>query len=531
MFRRVFVFIMLYMSPAGWVGAATWTVPGDFPNLGTAYYFAEAGDTIIVLPGHYSGEDWTDLFFSEKPVRIVGRDGPGATILDGLDRDIGLHFRNLPDYRMVFEGFTITNCVGQYIGAVNFHENSSVVFRNCIIQNSRATEQNLPVPGEGGGMRIWGASPVVEDVVISNCHAQQGGGVNILVNSSPVFRRVRIENCSGAAMMASENTNPLFEDCAFVNNTEAYYSHTAGVGVFINSRGRFVRCLIQGNSSLTGHSGGIFIGDSTTVFEHCMIVDNTAQGHGGGILVHNGGAPLFSYCTIAGNAAGDDGDGIAVFMNSTAVFSNSIIWQPGGEYYLETGGTITFTNCNISRSVPGTDNYFDHPRFTGEGDYHLLPDSPCRDRGQHAGERIDIDLDWTTDPDEIWDVGADEIFSPESGDIVVTIDMPSHMFLPGQRCYLDINIDNTGSGIYNAILVLVLDAYGDIFFWPSWDRFWDRDFIRIPAGSSIQPILPVFFWPDNTGAADGLFFHTGIMDTAMTELLSNVDSFGFGWSI
>jgi hypothetical protein len=527
--QKSYIFFLGAIIPT-LIQAAVIHVPDEHPDLRTAYHAAEALDTIVVRPGYYAGDNWTELFFSDKPVRIIGEGGPGGTVIDGRGIDRGLHFRDLADYQMIFEGFTITNCVGRYIGAVNFHENASVIFRNCIIENSRATEQNLPIPGEGGGMRVWGADPIIEDVIIRNCHAQQAGGVNILVGAAPVFRRVRIENCSGGAVMAAEYTNPYFEDCQFINNTDSIYSFVAGVGIYIGSHGHFVRCLFEGNHSLIAHGGGIHIGDSTTVFEHCMIVDNSAVGHAGGIMAHHGARPVFNYCTIAGNSSGGNGDGIGVFLGASPTFNNSIIWQPGSEIYTETSGTYTFNNCNISTVMPGNDNFTEDPRFIDNGDYRLLPDSPCRDRGQHSGERIDFEQDWIEYPDEIWDIGADEIFVPDSGDIFVSISMPSNMFYPGDTCRITVNVNNTGSGIFQTILLVVLDVYGTMYFWPGWTPVPDREFVSVPSRDSAIDVLQDFVWPQNAGWATGIYFHAGIMNANMTDILSNIDSWRFGWA-
>lgn len=513
------------------VMAATWYIPDDFPDLRTAYDASDAHDTLIVRPGYYSGDNWTELFFFDKPVRIIGEGGPSVTTLDGRGIDRAMHFRDLPDDTMLVQGFTITNCVGDLIGAVNFHENSRGTIRQCIIENCRATEQNLPVPGEGGGLRIWGSSPVIEDVIIRDCHAMQGGGCNILDVSAPIFRRVRIENCSGAGLMSSDHTNPTFEDCQFINNTESMYSYTAGVAILINSQGHFTRCLFQNNRNLTDHCGALHVGSSTTVIDQCVFIGNTAAGHAAAIMCHGEAMPVFNYCTIVGNSAGGNGDGIGVFASSAPVFNNCIVWQPGKEIYSETGGTATFNNCDLSTMIPGTDNFSEDPLFASAGDFHILSDSPCRDRGTDTGERIDIDIDWSEDPGEIWDVGADEIFTPVEGDVSVSIKMPSAMFHPGDACGLDIDIENTGSGIYReSFLIVVLDVFGEVFFWPSWGSDLDYAPVSIPSGSSSEEILPAFSWPEDTGEADGLFFHTGILTAGSMELLSNIDSYEFGWT-
>ena len=330
--------------------------------------------------------------------------------------------------------------------------------------------------------------------------------------------------------MSSEYNTLLFEDCEFVNNTGAKWSHTAGVGVYTGCTGQFTRCLIQGNKNKFHNSSGIYIGDSTVTFDHCMIVDNTAVGHGAGILAYNNAYPVFNYCTIAGNSAGRKADGAGSFENSCITFKNSILWQPGSEFYGETGGTFVFKNCNLYLEFPDTDNFTDDPMFIGERDYHLCPESPCRDRGRDIGERIDIDMDWVEDPNEKWDVGADEIFTRTPGEITITIDTPSSLFLPGKDCYLDVLTQNTGSGILHATLILVLDVYGENYFWPTWNQVFDKKIISLPEGASQISILPSFIWPKDAGTARGLFFHSGVLDATMTQVLSNIESFCFGFS-
>ncbi|MCD4653567.1 right-handed parallel beta-helix repeat-containing protein [bacterium] len=532
--KLIFISVVLGLGLSMFAGitvkaTSVWFIPDNFPDLRTAYDEAESHDTIIVRPGYYAGDNWTEIFFFDKPVRVVSEGGPYVTTIDGRGIDRGIHFRDLYDNSMLFEGFTITNCVGEFIGGVTFHENSSGTLRNCIIENCRTTGSYPPVPSEGAGLRIWGASPIIENVIIRDCHAEQGGGCNILVNSSPIFRNVRIENCSGGALLASEYCDPYFEDCQFLNCTSSSISFTAGVGIYTGGQGHFVRCLIEGNNNLLDNCGGVHIGNSTTVFDHCMFINNTAVGLAAGILCHEGASPVFNYCTIAGNSAGTNGDGIGVFGNSTPVFNNCIIWQPGSELYSETGGTASFFNCDISTDIGSSDNFSEDPMFTGDN-FHIQTSSPCQDRGRDTGERIDIDGDWIEDPMEIWDVGADEIFSADSGNIILSLQMPSKCFSPGAPFMLNAELKNEGSGIFQAVLVIVLDVYGDFYMWPSWSPYFDRDTIQVPSNTSVVPIIPLFNWPTGAGSASGLFFHGGLMSHDLTQILSNIDSIGFGWT-
>jgi len=517
---------LISLVPAG--VASTWFIPDNFPDLRTAYQAVESHDTIIVRPGYYSGDNWTEIFFVNKPVRIVSEGGPMVTTIDGRGTDRGFLFQTMNDVSMLIDGFTITNCVGESLGAISFHENSSGTLRNCIIENCRTTGIYPPTPSEGAGIRILGASPLIENVTIRNCHSQQGGGCNILVNSSPVFRNVHIENCSGGGLLIAENCDPYFEDCQFVNCTSTTISFTAGVGIYTNSQGHFERCLFKGNNNLLDNAGGVHIGNSTTVFNQCMFINNTAVGVAGGILCHNGASPVFNYCTIAGNTAGTNGDGIAAYANSSPVFNSCIIWQPGSEIHTESGANATFSKCDISKDMGG-DNFSVNPMFIDD-DFHIDQISPCRDRGGDSGERIDIDRDWIEDPIETWDVGADEIFTPTTGNIALVLQMPQSMYLPGDIFRLDVQITNDGSGIYTTNLIVVLDVYAEYFFWPIWGKIFDSVETKIPSGSSTVNILPSFNWPYGAGSASNIYFHTGLMSQDFSEILSNIDTVTFGWS-
>lgn len=526
--RDLIVALVIACICTGSCLGASWYVPGDYPDLRTAYEAAGSHDTIIVRPGYYAGDNWTEIFFFDKPVKVVSEGGPAVTTLDGRGIDRGLHFRDLYDDSMLVEGFTITNCVGEFIGAVTFHENSSGTLRNCIIENCRTTAQNQTVPGEGGGLRIWGSSPVIENVTIRDCHAEQGGGCNILVNSAPIFRHLTIENCTGGALMASEYCDPYFEDCRFINNQSSHISHVAGVGVYLGGSGHFVRCVFQGNNNVDTNGGGIHIGASDTVFDHCMFIDNISQSLAAGIMCHNGATPTFNYCTIAGNSAAVNGDGIGVFGGSHAVFNDCIIWQPGSEIYSETGGTATFNNCNISTAI-GAGNFSDDPGFT-DAMYHIASDSPCIDRGRDSGVRMDFEKDWVEDPAELWDVGADEVFTATPGTVTFDIILPGTLIKPGDLFSVDAVTGNDGSGIAEAALIVVLDVYGEYFMWPGWDSFLAYDQISIPNGKGTVSILPRFIWPQGVGSASSIYFHGGIMSSDLTALISNVQSVEFGWT-
>ena len=192
-----------------------------------------------------------------------------------------------------------------------------------------------------------------------------------------------ITNGSGGGVWCE--TGARVEDCRIMNN-EAFF---AGGGVY--GEGTVKRCIVNDNSAYLG--GGVcdsfaeetIISDNNATIgggfawwiswisrsRNCLIVSNTATSAGG---VYGG---LVENCTVADNIA-TNGGGV-----DSCTVRNSIV-------YLNTPDNGTNSSFSYSCTTPvplyGDGNISTWPGFVNEtnGNYHLLENSACVDRGEPA---------------------------------------------------------------------------------------------------------------------------------------------------
>ncbi|MBN1550865.1 hypothetical protein JW979_05335 [bacterium] len=114
----------------------------------------------------------------------------------------------------------------------------------------------------------------------------------------------------------------------------------------------------------------------------------------------------------------------------------------------------------------------------------------------------------------------------------VSLEMPSHDYSPGDACWLDAILKNPDQDLPDTLLFVILDVYGNYYFWPEWtmmpDLSWQNRTIH--TGTETISILPQFTWPENTGSAEGIAFHAAFTDANLTQLIGHMDSWIFGWS-
>jgi hypothetical protein len=104
------------------------------------------------------------------------------------------------------------------------------------------------------------------------------------------------------------------------------------------------------------------------------------------------------------------------------------------------------------------------------------------------------------------------------------------VFRPGDSFSLVVTIGKPDSQSYfDQPLCVILDLYGDYFFYPSWDRFFDYALVDLTIFIESFRILQ-FDWPDVTGNADGIVFHAAVLGSDMMSVAGNVDSVEFGWT-
>ncbi len=106
-----------------------------------------------------------------------------------------------------------------------------------------------------------------------------------------------------------------------------------------------------------------------------------------------------------------------------------------------------------------------------------------------------------------------------SGGLSVNLLLSRTEFHAGDPFLLATQVDNSGA----AILVdeyLLLEVYGNFWFYPSWQQDLDRMQRMIEPGQSVTTIFN-FLWPQVDGQAEGILFHYILCQPQTYQLLSN----------
>ncbi len=121
--------------------------------------------------------------------------------------------------------------------------------------------------------------------------------------------------------------------------------------------------------------------------------------------------------------------------------------------------------------------------------------------------------------------------TPEPGpDFRLNLSLNRTMFSPGDPFQLVVTVEKPdGNAYYRQPLFVLLDVYGEYYFYPSWNPWFDYKLVDITTFIESIPILN-FEWPNGSGSANGIAFHAAILNTALTSIAGNTDTVVFGWT-
>ena len=245
---------------------------------------------------------------------------------------------------------------------------------------------------------------VLENVIIENSHALNGGGLALFRVDGPVLNNVTIKDntatTKGGGIVSYKSTMTIKE--SIVSNNSSF--HRGGIYAWGDATpewggvgGNLVieDCIVTGNVVTGNHGGGIAIyGVDEVIIKRTAVVDNHANNGIGGILVEFSDVTLENI-TVSGNSS-TYGGSIGVGEGGNVNLTNSILWgntdgteEVDGEVLLELDGSLTSYYNNIEGGYGGFANIDADPLFTNpdSGDFTLQQGSPCIDAGT-------ADLDW-----------------------------------------------------------------------------------------------------------------------------------------
>lgn len=330
-------------------------VPEDYATIQEAIDDAGVRDIILVAEGAYPEK------IRMKPYIEVFGQGAETTVIDCEGKGTPVAFEGVDWARL--EGFTITGGTGERFG------------RSAAV---------------GGGVYILRSSPSISRCRVVNNSAVWGGGICIDADSAPVL-----------------------DDCEICGN-----SAVGGGGLFFyeESSATIRTTKISGNSA-EWYGGGLCLASlSSATIGGCEISGNQASYDGGGIHGASRSSVDMVSCTVVDNSSPE---GAAMYTEelSAAKGANTIIWGNNSPMVLQ-GGNV-FRHCDVDESdLAGKNgNISSDPLFVRaeEADYHLLPCSPCIDRGSNEAAGLPAtDLDGEARVMEgplgaVTDIGADEV--------------------------------------------------------------------------------------------------------------------------
>ncbi|MBN1552195.1 hypothetical protein JW979_12045, partial [bacterium] len=83
---------------------------------------------------------------------------------------------------------------------------------------------------------------------------------------------------------------------------------------------------------------------------------------------------------------------------------------------------------------------------------------------------------------------------------------------------------------YPADLYVILDVYGDFFFFPTWSKTPDSYRVNLDSSKPVAVFVLDFSWPAGiSGSANGLVFWGGMQDPETGEIIGQIDAEVFGY--
>ncbi|MHC4529038.1 MAG: choice-of-anchor Q domain-containing protein [Planctomycetota bacterium] len=420
--------LILLLSASTLALGATRLVPSHYPTIQATIDACADGDTVVVAPGIYTGEGNRDIDFGGKGIVVRSENGPNNCIIDCESLGRAFCFHSGESSNSIVDGFTLINGHAHYGGAI-YCRDSSPTITNCVLATNTAGADWSR--GAGGGIFCRDSNATITNCLISGNSANKEGGGIYCCEASPRIKRCtisanRTRRADGGGWgggIGCEGGNAHITKCTINGN-----SSDSGGGLCCShySNAIISGCAMSGNWAYRG--GGIMAGSGTTVITKCTISDNRAKYDGGGIWCGDSDSNIAS-CVVSGNAADRGGgtyswkarlriinctvsENLAAKGKALACDSynqqdpsdieigNCILWDDGEEVWNNDSSTINITYSDVQGGSEGEGNTDADPCFVQvgywdpngtadypwddfwvEGDYHLLPNSPCINAG------------------------------------------------------------------------------------------------------------------------------------------------------
>jgi len=212
---------------------------------------------------------------------------------------------------------------------------------------------------------------------VTVCSVNGAGATVIRGRETPGGAAVRCAYLAGAAVLRGFT---LSDGCA--EGVGEWNHERLGGGAYLDGGGSLVNCMLTGNTAAQA-GGGAYLHNGGTL-DNCELSGNSSGGIGGGAFVT--ACATLNNCTVSANAA-ELGGGIYLLggtVNNCVVWDNTAAagWKDTGR-----GGGVVRNTCSSDGVFPGVGGCITNaPLFAdpANGDFRLLPDTPCFDGGDNA---------------------------------------------------------------------------------------------------------------------------------------------------
>ena len=354
------------------------TGQGDYVTIQAAIAVAATGDTVLVMPGTYTGPDNKNLDFGGRNIVLKAATARDSVVVDCQGEGRGFYLHGGEGPSSVIEGFVI---VGGFAGVEGeadgcgggaYLQGASPTFRNVVFRDNVALV-------DGGGMycarddrSMRPASPTLEDVVFERNEATFSGGALVCYKDSNarLTRVTFIENYAGSSGggMSCIFASPVMNEVAFVRNIADAYG--GGLSCYTSSP-TIDGATFLANGATYGYGGAIALSGSGPQIRNATIVNNAAI-LAGGIHCRDLSSPVIRASIMAFN------------MGTGAVYCD-------GEDTPDTQRSCVFQNdggdilCGTSADILSLDPLFCN---VNEDDLTLCSNSPCLPGGNPWGITI-----------------------------------------------------------------------------------------------------------------------------------------------
>lgn len=379
------IFFCLSFPAAATVIVVDHSGGGDYETIQEGINAAGYADTVLVIPGTYSGEGNREIDCLGKTITVTSTLARDPAIVDCEYIGRGFIFQNGETGGTVLLGFHVYEA---YNGGI-VCDGASPTIQECWFERCSASN--------GAGVDVLDGSPQIIDCVFLNNLAGAGGGGLRCSGPSSI---PHVKGCLfkendadfGGGVMTRQGAFPVIENCVFEGNTARY----SGGMRFEAGSATVTNCLFKENHANSGGAMGSGC-YSTPTLRHVTCIDNTASMRGA--CFADGTYADICYCTFVGGQSPNGGGMFCGEPFGTMELRNSIIAfsSEGAAVTCDYVGWPTVTHCCVFGNAGGDvmcgntfSNLFEDPQFCNMpgGDLTVQEDSVCLPANNEWGEFI-----------------------------------------------------------------------------------------------------------------------------------------------